>query len=178
MFHKILETGLWSRWPTDRRYRVSTFGEILSPKRQRMKQYNVNGYLAVNYYNRRKRKNQTQLVHCMVMETFVGPRPGKLVICHRDGNSHHNWLGNLYYGTQSENIRDTHRHGRTSTYCAPVVDEAMCIGLLQDQENGMSIAKMALKYGVSRTTISNTLSGKTNRQLMAEARSKLHGRCV
>ena len=44
-------------------------------------------------------------VHVLVMRTFVGPRPGGLVINHIDGNKTNNHLDNLEYCTQTANER-------------------------------------------------------------------------
>jgi hypothetical protein len=48
----------------------------------------------------------------LVLETFVGPRPPGLEMCHRDDDPWHNALPNLYWGTRSENRQDLVRNGR------------------------------------------------------------------
>jgi len=47
----------------------------------------------------------------MVLEAFVGPCPEGMECCHRDGNPANNHVGNLYWGTRSENLYDAVRHG-------------------------------------------------------------------
>jgi hypothetical protein len=54
---------------------------------------------------------QNVTVHSMVMLAFVGPRPDGMDIRHLDGNPRNNHLANLCYGTRSENIYDSVRHG-------------------------------------------------------------------
>ncbi len=47
----------------------------------------------------------------IVADTFIGPKPKGLVICHEDGNIENNSAKNLQYKTQKENIHDKYRHG-------------------------------------------------------------------
>lgn len=51
-------------------------------------------------------------VHILVLEAFVGPRPHpKWHSLHGDGNPRNNCLGNLRWGSVTENRLDTVRHG-------------------------------------------------------------------
>ena len=50
-------------------------------------------------------------VHALVAAAFIGPRPDGLLIRHLDGNPRNNRVGNLQYGTGSENQRDAVVHG-------------------------------------------------------------------
>jgi hypothetical protein len=52
------------------------------------------------------------MVHHLVLELFVGPRPiGKFAL-HRDDDRSNNHVTNLYWGTAQENHRDRRRNGR------------------------------------------------------------------
>lgn len=55
--------------------------------------------------------NKRRLVHRLVLEAFVGPCPGGMEGCHRNGNSADARLSNLYWGTRSQNNFDAVRHG-------------------------------------------------------------------
>jgi hypothetical protein len=67
------------------------------------------GYETACLYQRGK-KNGTYLdVHYLVMATFVGPRPEKLVINHLDGDRSNNTLSNLEYCTVSQNMLHAHK---------------------------------------------------------------------
>jgi hypothetical protein len=68
-----------------------------------------NGYLYVALC--RNATPRTRLVHHLVAEAFIGPRPPGLEIRHLDGNGKNNTPGNLTYGTSSENEFDKVRHG-------------------------------------------------------------------
>ncbi|MET9329469.1 NUMOD4 motif-containing HNH endonuclease [Tsukamurella sp. NPDC003166] len=62
------------------------------------------------------------LIHRLVLEAFVGdPTEAGMHGCHRNGDPQDNRPENLYWGTVSENIRDTVRHGRhnhaSKTHC-------------------------------------------------------------
>ena len=50
-------------------------------------------------------------VHRMVMAAFVGPCPDGREVRHLDGDPTNADLRNLAYGTHSENVRDSVRHG-------------------------------------------------------------------
>lgn len=50
-------------------------------------------------------------VHRLVLTAFVGAPPEGHEALHGDGNPANNDLGNLRWGTRSENLRDSVRHG-------------------------------------------------------------------
>jgi hypothetical protein len=50
-------------------------------------------------------------VHHLVLEAFVGPRPGGNLGRHRNGDAADNRPENLAWGTQAENMQDAVRHG-------------------------------------------------------------------
>jgi hypothetical protein len=52
-----------------------------------------------------------KMIHSLVAEMFIGSRPKGTEIRHLDGNKLNNHYRNLSYGTHSENMRDTVRHG-------------------------------------------------------------------
>lgn len=51
------------------------------------------------------------MVHSLVAEAFLGPRPEGMQICHGDGDKENNRSGNLRYDTPTANIEDARRHG-------------------------------------------------------------------
>ncbi|MBV9919268.1 MAG: NUMOD4 motif-containing HNH endonuclease [Pseudonocardia sp.] len=68
------------------------------------------GYLGVEL-RRGDGKRTVRLVHCLVMEAFVGLKPAGMLVRHLDGDPTDNRLVNLAYGTPSENQLDKVRHG-------------------------------------------------------------------
>lgn len=69
-------------------------GKILSPAVQHR------GHLQVGLSDGKETK---KYIHRIVMEAFVGPCPDGQEVCHRDHDPTNNHVGNLMYGTQSDN---------------------------------------------------------------------------
>jgi hypothetical protein len=97
-------------------------------------------------------KRTTFHVHKAVLLAFVGPKPEGCNECrHLDGNRLNNRLGNLCWGTYTENQEDRKRHGTmpkgeengNSKLTAEQVEEIRKL-----RESGMSYRKIAAKYGV------------------------------
>lgn len=65
-------------------------------------------YAAVNLYS--EDRPTQHLVHLLVLTHFVGPRPEGTKGLHRDDDTQHNWLANLYWGTPEENWEDRRRN--------------------------------------------------------------------
>lgn len=56
-------------------------------------------------------RGRLRLVHHLVLEAFVGPRPLGMECLHRNDIPDDNWIGNLRWGTRAENIEDAFRNG-------------------------------------------------------------------
>lgn len=65
----------------------------------------------VKDYRRDKPKTCTKRLHRAVLEMHVGPCPTGMECRHLNGDSLDNRLGNLAWGTPSENSKDAIRHG-------------------------------------------------------------------
>jgi hypothetical protein len=90
-------------------------------------------------------------VHVLVLETFVGPCPTGKQACHWDGNPANNRLGNLRWGTLSDNTLDRLRHGNHNWAKLRLDDiPAIWARLVAGDETANAIAD---DYGVTRTTI-------------------------
>lgn len=73
-------------------------------------QINKNGYFRIGLTKNNKRKQC--LVHILVLESFVGPKPFPKAVCrHLDGNSSSKNILNLKWGTAKENTKDSIKHG-------------------------------------------------------------------
>ena len=70
---------------------------------------NYNGHLRVQLYS--NRKGVPFFVHTLVMAAFVGPRYEGMEVRHLNGDPADNRLSNLAYGTRSDNMVDSIRHG-------------------------------------------------------------------
>lgn len=56
------------------------------------------------------RRRQT-FAHTLVAESFIGPRPTNMEVCHGDGDGKNNSLDNLRYASRTENMKDTRVYG-------------------------------------------------------------------
>lgn len=104
-------------------------------------------------------KQQTILVHKLVMQAFVG-EPNGLEICHTDGNEGNNELSNLRYDTKSENQIDIYRYGSRSSQGKLTPDEVTEIRHLLKNPN-LCQKYIAKKYGISQQTVSEINTGRT-----------------
>lgn len=78
-------------------------GVILKPA------WHQRGYPMVNLW--RNNSQRMQLVHRLVLMTFVGPAPHGTEALHGDGDAANAALANLSWGTHSENQADQVAHG-------------------------------------------------------------------
>ena len=84
-------------------YKVSSLGNVKS-REHILKSWILNsGYKSVSFCVDYIKKNYT--IHSLVASAFLGERPDKMVIDHRDGNKLNNSAENLKYITQSQNVR-------------------------------------------------------------------------
>lgn len=103
------------------RYRVSSHGQVTNVRSGRTLKHFVDnwGYLRVDLFVDGKR--HARRVHVLVATAFIGPRPDGLEIRHLDGVRTNCDLGNLAYGTRSENRYDEVAHGNhpqaAKTHC-------------------------------------------------------------
>lgn len=129
-------------------------------------QYRRRGYmmkLSVSYKGhhtvRLGAKPKFYYVHALVLKAFAGPRPPGAISRHLNGRPTDNRIKNLVWGTHSENGLDRRKHGGTR---GMKLTDAMVRAIkrkLRNYKRGMS-AELAVKYGVSRTHITNIKLGK------------------
>jgi hypothetical protein len=96
-------------------YEVSDQGSVRNKKRRILKdrfktpmRYRC---VALN----KNQKATEKKISTLVLESFISPRPHKMVVRHLNGNAQDDRLCNLTWGTQSENIIDKFEHG-TNNY--------------------------------------------------------------
>ena len=77
------------------------------------------GYVSASLW--KNNVEDQRLVHSLVLEAFVGPRPNGMEVRHLDGKRNNNRLENLRWGTSSQNELDKQLHGRdynlNKTHC-------------------------------------------------------------
>lgn len=77
------------------------------------------GYLRIAFLD--KTVSTSRTVHSVVADAFLGLRPDGQEVRHKDGNPKNNLLDNLEYGTRTENMQDSLKHGTNArankTHC-------------------------------------------------------------
>jgi len=110
-------------------YEVSSLGKVRSLDRisshgRRLKGRvlaatpNDDGYPIVNLA--RDGAKRVRMVHVLVLEAFVGPRPEGLEGCHGNGDPQDNRVTNLRWDTHHENMLDGARHGTMGRPASPI----------------------------------------------------------
>jgi hypothetical protein len=107
-----------------------------------------------------------RLVHHLVLEAFVGPRPEGMECRHLDGDATNNNLSNLVWGTPKENAADKKRHGRSSGgfgsgHGRSHLLESDVLEARRLAAQGMSIAELCRRYNITYSGMQQILDGKT-----------------
>jgi len=92
------------------KYQVSNTGRVKSFARGNARVLKP-GLTSVGYPSVVLGRGNTNLVHSLVAEAFIGPRPAGHEVLHGDGTRDNNVLSNLRYGTRAENLADSKAHG-------------------------------------------------------------------
>jgi hypothetical protein len=103
---------------------------------------------------------ETRLVHHLVAEAFIGPRPEIMECCHNDGDCTNNSASNLRYDTKISNERDKVKHGtsnRGERCAASKLTEAQARAI---KEDGRPQRLIALEYGVTQQAVSGIKCGR------------------
>ena len=102
-------------------------------------------------------------------EAFIGPRPEGLYVLHGDGDPLNNYVGNLRYGTPSENNLDAIGHGtfqmgEDHTSALLTEDQVHEIRRLLSTA-GLGYEEIGRRFGVKRETVRSIHRGLTWKQL-------------
>jgi len=86
-------------------YFASENGDIYSTMKGRLKKIKQPRWGLYKMASLSKdKKKQIRLVHQVILETFIGPRPKGMWACHGKNGSQDNSIGNLSWGTKSKNL--------------------------------------------------------------------------
>jgi hypothetical protein len=167
-------------------YTVTPLGQVFSVtsnwrgygKRTLTPHPNSHGYPRVKLRDP-EGKHRTVLVHTTVANTFLSPRPEGSEVRHLDGDKNNNAVSNLAWGTAAENAADRDRHGTTARgnrngarkHPAQLahgerasnakLKEADVVAIRAAVDAGEPQRDVATRYGVSESTVSCIILGKT-----------------
>ena len=74
----------------------------------------IGGYYFTSFYKNGRENRYDVMIHNLVCETFIGPRPDNMQIDHINGNRLDNRLQNLRYVTRSQNMANKSVKWRSS----------------------------------------------------------------
>lgn len=176
---EITAMAIWKPIPNFPGYEVSSLGQVRRGNRLLAIGKNVSGYPRVTLSV--GGRSVSRVVHALVAEAFIGPRPNGLQVRHLDGSKNNNRPCNLVYGTAAENAADKALHGtspvglrngahtkpharpRGSKHGKSVLTEEqvrLIKGRLRSWEWGLC-ARLSEEFGVSEHVISKIRTGRT-----------------
>lgn len=101
---------------------------------------------------------RTHMVHQLVAQSFIGPCPEGMEVCHNDGNSLNNYRSNVRYDTRENNHADKVAHGtdnRGSRNHNSILTEYDIPRIRYCREHGETYRSLADRYDVGTMTIVN-----------------------
>ncbi|MFE5595675.1 HNH endonuclease [Streptomyces sp. NPDC056549] len=101
---------------------------------------------------------RNRLIHLLIAETYLGPKPDGHQVNHRDGNPSHNAAANLEYVTPSENVRHSLAVWGVRRAKAPRNGQARL-----DEEQGTAIRETVAGAGVTRAALADQYGDSRHR---------------
>ena len=96
-------------------YQISLNGEVKNKRTNNLRTLELN----TAGYNTIRIDRKWFLVHRLVAQYFI-PNPNNYPnVCHKDNNKNNNSVDNLYWGTQSDNIKQAVRDGNHKGFINP-----------------------------------------------------------
>jgi len=136
----------------DRPGKGTRIGLILKPR------INHNGYERVMLY--KNGKSRTHFVHCLIMLTFLGPKPNKDTdVNHDDGIKINNHIQNLSYISKSGNKLHSYRIGTSTREGVSILTEKQVVQIRKmNNDSSVNRKSIAKEYNVSVRTISAVIT--------------------
>lgn len=151
----------WREHPRFPGFRISMHGQVRGLKGWVLKPETVAG----GYQRVRLNDGKKHLVHVLVAETFIGPKPQGYQVNHKDGVTSNNAVANLEYATPSANVRHSldvlgRKRARGSRNGASRLTEEQVAQIRAAFEaGGVTRTALAVKYQVARSTVGRIISG-------------------
>lgn len=151
-----------------RGYLVSNLGRVFSNRSDKClkPQPSGSGHLRVAF--RRNGRTHLELVHRVVLLAFVGPCPEGKESLHADDVPANNRLGNLRWGTRSENRHDAVRNEkmRGGKQRGQALVRTQVREIKRRLRAKVPVSRIARAYRVSRTTIKKIADGRLWRDVL------------
>jgi YesN/AraC family two-component response regulator len=146
-------------------YEVSNTGRVRAMFEGNHGQYKIgrilkltlakNGYWRVEL-NVPNRKPFKMTVHTMVLEAFRGPRPDGQDGRHLDGVRSNSNVNNLEWGTKSQNMQDSIRHGTfimgERHHQSKLTNEDI-ITIRELRQQGLTLKAIAHRFGIDQSNV-------------------------
>lgn len=170
----------WRIFPLNKNYVVSEYGHMRHISKDQLLVPYFCKKQSTSYFTYSPSQNgirRTYGCHVIVARTFIGPPPSaRHQVAHGDGSTTNNHYRNLRYALPKENKADSYRHGticfglRNGSYTKPHnrpkgekngFSKLTCDKVKEIRKSNLSHRKLAVKFGVSKTTIGQAIRGET-----------------
>lgn len=155
---RSLDRYIWQADKDGNLYQRFMKGKLLSLKRN-----NGNDYINVQLLEGNGSIEQNYYLHILVAEHFIPNTDNKPTVNHKDGNKSHNYVENLEWATQSEQVRHAYDNGLNF---GVKLNKEKAKEIYNFANNAIyTIDELAIKYDVSKRTIRSIQNKKTWRSI-------------
>lgn len=156
----VTDSEEWRSVPSAPEYMVSNFGRILGPRGRILRAHVIKGG-----YHRVRLSGRNRLVHVVVAEAFIGPKPLGSEVNHRNGDKADNALSNLEYVSPKQNVRHSLdvlgvRRARGTRNGQARLTEREVREIRALYARGHSKSALARRMGVWPSTVARVISGE------------------
>lgn len=156
---------IWKTIDGFERYKVSNLSRILDTKRNViLVPYNHNKNYKRIALNKNKKQHHLYF-HRLLAYAFIPNPENKPFINHIDGNPSNNLISNLEWCTQKENVQHAYRTGLSKSTTCELARNAKITNIqaieIASQYGILSVKELMSKYGMSKSTINNILTGRS-----------------
>lgn len=152
-------------------YEVSNYGNIRNSKTRKVRRNNIlkKGYYFVNGSLGSRENKITFRVHKAVAESFIDNPNNLPMVNHKDGNKLNNYIGNLEWCTNAENVQHAYdnnlikiRRGENSSSAKLTQDDVIYIRKYYvPRDKHFGTRALGRKFNVNHSTIMSILKYET-----------------
>jgi len=172
-----MSAEVWRLIPQNLNYWISSHGRVASRKSgtiRILKPIRGHGYLNISMWTKRQPKGEGRWlvdIHHLVAAAFIGPRPEKHDINHKNGIKYDNRVENLEYVTRSQNALHAFKNGLNKAPAgeshnrAKLTNEIVLEIRRLYSNGGYSYADLGRLFRVTKENISYIVNRKTWREI-------------